>query len=190
MSDFETCMAFTRVWDGGFLSNPKAPGGAVEYGISLRYLREQAPELETVDEDGDISADTILSLTPSQAERLYRSKFWDALDLDTMLEIWRLPMFDTAVCMGAARAVKICQETIRDLGPPVVVDGVFGPLVRNAADVVAAYRGREVCDRYCLVRLKHYADLVAGNGNLAQFLRGWINRTVALADACKRDTIL
>lgn len=188
MSDFGRCMAFVRPWEGGFVDDPKDPGGATRYGISLRFLRGVALDLGDVDGDGDIDANDILSLTQAQAENLYRVKFWDSLDLDGLPQVWRLPVFDAAVNMGTARAVKVCQETICDLGPPVVVDGILGPITRESAKVVAAYREREICDRYCLHRLSHYSKIVAANGDLARFLRGWINRVVSLADNEKRRT--
>ena len=187
MADFARCMTFTEPWEGGFIDDPIDPGGATKYGISLRFLRSLAPELGDVDGDGDVDADDILALTPERARKLYRGHFWDPLGLDHTHVLLALPLFDAAVNMGRRRAVTIFQETIRDLGHPVAVDGVLGPRTREGALAVLATRHREIGDRFCLRRCEHYSDIVEANTKLSRFMRGWVNRTTALAEAVREE---
>ena len=187
MSDFYRCMPFVEHWEGGFVDDPRDPGGATKCGISLRFLRSLAPELGDVDGDGDIDGDDILAITPDKARELYRAHFWSPLGLDGIGIQMALPLFDTAVNMGIRRAVTICQQTVTDLGVPVAVDGVMGLRTREACLLVLRCRHREVGDRFCLQRLRHYSAIVASNPGLASFLRGWVNRTVALAEAVRKE---
>ena len=187
MADFARCMPFVEHWEGGFADDPKDPGGATRYGISLRFLRALAPELGDLDGDGDIDADDVLALTPGLARGLYRAHFWDALGLDHVHVLLALPLLDTAVNMGIRRAVTICQETVGDLGMPVAADGVMGPKTRAAALHVLSSRHREIGDRFCMRRLAHYSAIVAANDTLSRFLRGWVNRTTALAAAVREE---
>jgi len=187
MTSFAKAMAFTEQWEGGFIDDPIDPGGATKYGISLRFLRGLSPELGDVDGDGDIDADDILALTPERASGLYRAHFWDPLGLDHAHVLLALPLFDTAVNMGCRRAVTICQETVRDLGVPVTVDGIMGPITREACLLVLKCRHREIGDRFCMRRCWHYSGIVEANTKLSRFMRGWVNRTVALAEAIRKE---
>lgn len=184
---FDKAMAFVEQWEGGFVNDPRDPGGATKYGISLRFLRSLAPELGDVDGDGDVDADDILALTPERARELYRAHFWDPLGLDHIHVLLALPLFDTAVNMGRRRAVTICQETVRDLGVPVAVDGAMGPITREACLLVLKCRHREVGDRFCLRRCGHYSGIIEANTKLSRYMRGWVNRTVALAEAIRKE---
>lgn len=187
MGSFDAAMAFTEKWEGGFVDDPKDPGGATKYGISLRFLRGLAPQLGDVDGDGDIDADDILALTPDMARNLYRVHFWDALGLDHLPQAIALPMFDTAVNMGHRRATRILQEALRDTWHPVAVDGVLGPVTKDAARKAVMYRPDGFGDRFCLRRMGHYAVIIAANSDLGRFAGGWVNRTVALSDEIRKE---
>ena len=180
-------MAFVERWEGGFVADPRDPGGATKYGISLRFLRSLVPELGDVDGDGDIDADDILAITPERARALYKAHFWDPLDLDGLGAQLALPLFDTAVNMGHRRAVTVCQETARDLGVPLAVDGAWGPRTREACLLVLKCRHREAGDRFCLRRCGHYSAIVERNPRLGRYMRGWVNRTTALAEAVREE---
>lgn len=185
--NFDRAMQFVEHWEGGFIDDPQDPGGATRYGISLRFLRSLAPELGDVDGDGDVDADDIMALTPDRARELYRANFWAPLGLDGIGILLALPLFDASVNMGRRRAVTICQETVRDLGVPVTVDGVMGPRTREACLLVLKCRHREIGDRFCLRRCEHYSAIVENNISLSRYMRGWVNRTTALAAAVRKE---
>lgn len=184
---FEKAIDFTMQWEGWISNDPDDPGGITKYGISLRFLRGVDKSLGDVDGDGDVDADDILALTPAKARELYRANFWEPLGLDHTHVLLALPLFDTAVNMGRRRAVTICQETICDLGHPVAVDGVMGPRTREGALAVLTTRHREIGDRFCLRRCEHYSAIAENNPRLGRYMRGWVKRTVALAEAIRKE---
>lgn len=178
MSHFQTAMAFTREWEGGFVNDPIDPGGATKYGISLRFLRSLEPKLGDIDGDVDVDADDIMSLSPEKAVTIYRSEFWDKMGLDRFKPVISVPVFDTAVNMGRSRAVKILQETLSSFGLMVAADGVIGHQTIYAAEQA---KPEAFADRFCMERMATYVRIVKASPALSRFFYGWANRTVALA---------
>lgn len=182
-------MAFTAQWEGGFVDDPKDPGGATAFGISLRFLRALPLDLGDLDGDGDIDADDILCLDAAGARALYRAHFWDALGLEHMGGVLVTGVFDTAVNMGPRTAALILQRALGDTGTRVVEDGVLGPETMAAAKAAMARargsRGGRVAlaDRFCVRRIEVYAKICEREVGLRRFLAGWVNRTLALCRA-------
>lgn len=178
---FETAMAFTAKWEGGFVNDPKDPGGATKYGISLRFLRSIDKKLGDTDGDGDVDAADVMGLDEAAAHRLYRAFFWEPLAIDYTPGIIALALFDTAVNMGKARAVKILQGALNSFGQALEIDGDYGPATKAAVLECVSARNGFVGDRFCLYRLQAYADIVAANTKLSRYTGGWMNRTLDLA---------
>ncbi len=85
--EFEKCVAFVLEREGGYVKNPKDPGGETKYGISKRAY----PFL------------TIKHLTVDQAKRIYYTDYWlrGAQSLEWPLN---LCFFDCAVNQGTKKA--------------------------------------------------------------------------------------
>ena len=89
--NFERAIAFVLKWEGGYVNDPKDPGGETKYGISKRAH----PTLD------------IKSLTEAQAKEIYRTDYWQAANCHVLEWPLCLVVFDTAVNMGAARAQEL-----------------------------------------------------------------------------------
>jgi lysozyme family protein len=169
----DQALEFVLQWEGGFVNDPKDPGGATKYGISFRFLKKQAPELADIDKDGDVDADDIFSLSEEDARRIYRIHFWEALQLHRLPEPIAVAMMDTAVNMGKSRAARILQEALVSLGFNLAVDGIIGPKTR--AHAVYALENL-LLRQFFLERIWQYLNICNRNRNLRKFLPGWLNR--------------
>lgn len=123
---FEDCVALVLAHEGGFVDDPRDPGGATNYGISLRYARTQGSLLD-MDGDGDVDKADIVLVTPEKAKMVYRNWFWRDVRAEELPAGVDMVMFDYAVNSGAGRAIKSLQK---HLG--IQVDGVLGPATMAA----------------------------------------------------------
>lgn len=174
-------LGFTLQWEGGFIDDPRDPGGATKYGISLRFLRGLVPELGDIDGDGDVDAEDVLSLDLAGAVELYRTQFWQPLGCDGMPRRAALALFDAAVNLGRRRAVCAAQVALRRLGcSRLAVDGIIGP--RTLAGIAAHGGGVDLAMALSIERCRVYRDLCVRNVSLRRYLPGWLNRTLSLHD--------
>jgi len=88
MSDFDAAIAFVIAQEGGYVNDPRDPGGETKFGISKRAY----PTLD------------IANLTVDDAKAIYKRDYWDALNLDSRPQGEALAILDTAVNCGIGRA--------------------------------------------------------------------------------------
>lgn len=169
----DQALEFVLQWEGGFVNDPKDPGGATKYGISFRFLKKQVPELADIDRDGDVDRDDIFSLSEEDARRIYRIHFWEALQLHCLPAPMAIAMMDTAVNMGKSRAVRILQEALVRFGFNLAVDGILGPVTRETAFRVSESL---LLREFFLERIWQYLNICNRNKDLRKFLPGWLNR--------------
>ena len=134
--------------EGGYVHDPRDPGGETRYGISKRSY----------------PAEDIKNLTLERAGEIYRRDFWDRCRCDEMPPAIRMHLFDAAVNSGPVRAIRWLQEAAR-----VERDGVIGPItIREAwaADPVA------LVSRYNGLRLIYLSSL----DGWRHYSKGWARR--------------
>ena len=110
--------------------------------------------------------------------RFYDSRFWTPLQLGG-LESQDVAnrVMDAAVNMGPNTGVKLLQEAVNALhGNSVGVDGLMGPLTREAANardpeaLLAAFR---------TVRGEYYRRIAIAKPEDQKYLAGWLRRAEA-----------
>lgn len=152
--DFNT--AFDRLMDneGGYVNDPKDPGGETKFGISKRSY----PQLD------------IKNLTRDQAKAIYLRDFWNAIDADALYDGVAFQTFDFAVNSGISTAVRALQRALN-----VADDGHFGPASEAAAKAMgeADQIMRLLAERLDFMRkLSNWKDAGAGwAGRIAANLR-------------------
>lgn len=137
--------------EGGYVNNPKDPGGETRYGVSKRSYP---------DED-------IANLTLDRAKAIYKRDYWDRAQCDKLPPALAFQVFDTAVNSGIGQATRFLQRAVG-----VADDGQVGPLTitaiqrRDAAELVARFNAE---------RLEFMTRLSTWD----TFGRGWARRIAA-----------
>lgn len=109
---FDRAVSAVLAHEGGYVNDPKDPGGETKFGISKRAY----PKLD------------IAGLTLPAAVAIYRRDYWDKIRADELPPDVAWVAFDTAVNMGTAQAVRLLQKAAN-----VETDGVIGPKTIEAS---------------------------------------------------------
>jgi len=177
---FERAVELVLKHEGGYANNPRDPGGATNYGISLRYLLSLGvidPSdgylYGDMDCDGDIDADDIRNLTREEAIAIYKSQWWDRYAYGMLgSDALAAKLLDISVNTGPGRAHRILQEATNQTGPArLAVDGCLG--LKTLTAVNNHPNPDLLVDRFRLLAIKFYLDL-----DKPEFLRGWIRRAL------------
>lgn len=161
--NFDRSLALVLRSEGGFVNNPKDPGGATNKGITLGTFRT------TVKADATVA--DLKAITPAQVAAVYRKHYWDAIRGDDLPGGVDYAVFDYAVNSGPGRAAKHLQGAV---GAPV--DGAIGPTTLNA---VHKAKASDVIRVLCSARLR----FLQGLPTWSTFGRGWGSRVTQVQAA-------
>lgn len=160
-----------------FVNDPDDPGGATNFGISLRFLNSIGLAGD-IDGDGDVDADDIRAMTLERAGQIYIKHFWEDTHIDQLPPRLAVKVFDMAVNMGPKQAIKILQRTLNAIGHTVAVDGVIGPQTLKAIDAgfAADHLMQKLMDDLRLSVGAFYDLLVKKHPVFQKYQRGWQRR--------------
>jgi len=154
--NFEQCLALVLKSEGGFVFNPKDPGGMTNLGVTRatwqNYTGHEVTETE------------MRSLTPQDVMPLYKTNYWDRINGDSLPYGVDYAVFDFAVNSGPTRAVKTLQQVLN-----ISTDGEVGPETLGALETA---NPREVATAVCDARLAFLQSLPT----YGTFGRGWSSR--------------
>src|SRR5262245_11451963 len=150
--NFDACLRFTLKFEGGFVNNPKDPGGPTNLGVTQATLSAFLGRAASI---ADVKA-----LTPKAVAPIYRKRFWDAVMGDALPIGVDLAVFDFGVHSGPIRGAIGLQ---RALG--VADDGRIGPITIAAAKKFAANADGAtlLVQRVCAGRLAFLTHLTIFN---------------------------
>jgi lysozyme family protein len=169
---FDEAVGFVLEHEGGYSDHPADPGGATQWGISLRLMRELGYD---VDGDGDIDSDDVAALTKPGAIAIYRRCWWDRYDYGSLgAQLVAEKVFDLAVNMGASQAHRLLQRALRASGGVALMeDGALGPKTWTAARAADPWATRAALRSEAA---GFYRLLSTMKPSLAVFLNGWLRR--------------
>lgn len=175
MTHFSEAINVVLKHEGGFSDDPNDPGGATNYGISLRYLRTVG-DLDgdgyldgDFDHDGDVDAEDIRRMSMQNAVSIYKSQWWDRYGYESInSQDVATKVFDLAVNMGARQAHIIVQRALRAVGKVVKEDGVIGPVTMAA---INNYQSMMLLPAIRSEAAGFYRSL-----NKPKYIEGWLNR--------------
>lgn len=153
---FAECLPQILKYEGGYVDDPKDPGGATNYGITIGTLSAWLGRPAT---KADVAA-----LTQATAAPIYSANYWMAAKCDRLPVGLDLLVFDTAVNMGVSRAAKFLQAALG-----VAVDGQIGPKTLTA---LAEADQSKLIHSYVDQREAFYHGL----STFGRFGKGWMSR--------------
>lgn len=144
--------------EGGFSDHPADPGGKTRFGITEAVAREAGYR-------GDMR-----ELPIDLAKRIYRDRYWNAVQAEELPDAIRYAVFDAAVNSGPRQAIRWLQRAVG-----VEDDGIIGPVTLAA---VRAADPERLLRRFLSQRLR----FMTGLSNWPAFGRGWARRIADLME--------
>lgn len=172
---FDRAVAIVLKHEGGFVNRASDPGGATNFGVSLRWLQSIGTLEGDFDGDGDVDAQDIAMMSVADAKAIYKKHWWDSYGYEALPEASGTKVFDCAVNMGAHRAHLLAQRACIVLGKPITADGKLGPKTRAA--IVAC--GDGFLPRMRIEMANFYRDLARRKPTMQEYLKGWLRRAAA-----------
>jgi lysozyme family protein len=154
--NFAAALAHVLLSEGGYVNNPKDPGGMTNLGCTKAVWEEFVGH--------PVSETDMRELTPADVAPLYKRKYWDKVAGDDLPAGLDYCVFDAAINSGPGRAAKWLQEVAG-----VNADGSIGPATLKAID---AFSPLEIIAQYNDKRLQFLESLPT----FATFGKGWSNR--------------
>lgn len=172
---FNIACDFVLKHEGGFADNKNDPGGATNYGVSLRFLKAAGVDINN---DGVVDETDIVALTKEKARTIYKKFWWDEYNYNAIhdLQIAR-KIFDLSINMGAKSSHKILQRAINEFSEKsIIVDGILGKITLNETNRISIDRPKDLLEEIKQKATHFYIDLCERNKSLHCFLDGWLNR--------------
>lgn len=155
-SNLERSIELVFGHEGGYINNPKDPGGPTKYGITQRTLSAWREKSASVSD--------VKNLMLAEASQILRKQYWVPVQGDRLPDGLDHVVFDYAVNSGPAQAIKTLQRVIS-----VEADGVIG------ARTLSAINGKDttfLIDTLCDARLSFLRSLKTWR----TFGKGWGSR--------------
>ena len=154
--NWEQCFLLVIKTEGGYVNNPKDPGGPTNLGCTKTTWEEFVGH--------EVSINDIKALTPNDVMPLYKAKYWDRINGDVLPSGIDYAVFDFAINSGLTRAAKTLQSVLG-----VDEDGEIGPASIDAAQKANA---GQVASLVCEKRLAFLQSLPTWS----TFSSGWGRR--------------
>jgi lysozyme family protein len=156
MNDFKECLELVLKSEGGYVDDPRDPGGMTNLGVTKRSLEEWLGH--------DVDEKFMRNLTPEMAAPFYEQKYWRPCYAGVLPRGLNLLMFSMAVNTGPGRAVKLLQSAIG-----CVSDGVIGQRTR---ELISASNIATLIVKFSETRREYYRQLKT----FPVFGKGWLAR--------------
>ena len=185
MSNFDEAIKVVLIHEGGFVDHPSDPGGATNYGVSLRFLKGLSLEFGDINKDGVINVEDIKNMNICDAQKVYKSQWWDKYKYGMIVDqTIATKIFDFSVNMGARQAHKLLQRAINEaFGMNLTVDGIIGPATRGVINSANDDIEQELLTAYAEEAWKFYQLIMKRNPRLKAFQNGWKKRAYSLTVA-------
>jgi lysozyme family protein len=151
---FKECLDLVLKSEGGWVNNPKDPGGETNLGVTKRVWEEYVGH----------PVESLKKLTKEDVAPLYELKYWRPCYAEVLPRGLDFVMFSMAVNAGPGRAVKLLQSVIG-----CVPDGVIGPRTRR---LISDSNSATLITKFSEARREYYRTLKT----FPIFGKGWLSR--------------
>jgi lysozyme family protein len=148
MTLFDSCFEKVVAHEGGYVNDPRDPGGETNWGISKRSY----PSVD------------IKALTVDEAKAIYQRDYWERAQCSKLPPNIAYLVFDAAVNSGIGQSIRFLQRAIG-----VADDGAMGPLSLAA---VGRMDAESVAARFLGQRL----DFMTRLSTWETYGKGWSRR--------------
>ena len=156
IKNFDECFNLILLEEGGYVNDPRDPGGRTNMGVTQRawenYIKSSVTE------------EVMRKLTPDRIKPFYKSMYWDKVRGDILPSGLDYATFDFAVNSGPFKAIKCLQEIAG-----VVADGIMGP---KSLDAIMHCNREQTIDALCDMRMEFLRKLP----KFKDYGRGWSSR--------------
>ena len=154
MNDYRECLDLVLKSEGGWVNNPKDPGGETNLGVTKAVWEEYVGH----------PVQTMKNLTKDDVAPLYEQKYWRACYGEVLPRGLDFIVFSMGVNAGPGRSVKLLQQSIG-----CVPDGVIGPRTR---ELISASNSANLIAKFSETRREYYRSLKT----FPIFGKGWLSR--------------
>ena len=137
IANFDAALAAVLDHEGGFVNHPADPGGMTNLGCTKKVWEEWCGRESNEKE--------MRELTKKDVSPIYKQKYWDKIQGDSLPAGVDYVVFDCAINSGPGRAAKFLQQVVG-----ATQDGAIGPGTLKAVETIPV---GEVIERYSAVRL-------------------------------------
>ena len=160
--NFDKCFELVLQHEGGYVNDPRDPGGRTNLGVTQRaweaFLNRSVTEAD------------MRKLTPADVKGFYKAMYWDKIKGDQLPAGVDYAAYDLAVNSGVNRAAKYLQDIA---GVPA--DGIIGP---KSMEAILACDPQQMTDALCDMRL----DFLKRLPTFETFGKGWSRRVAEVKE--------
>ena len=165
IGNFDLCCAFSLHAEGGYCNIQGDPGGATNHGITIGELSAVMGKPATIQD--------VQNLTSTQAEAIYKPRYWDAVNGNGLPKGIDQITFDFGITAGPENSAKLLQSVLG-----ITQDGDIGPVT------LAAIAKQTIPDLITWISAAHSVYYRSLPG-FAQFGAGWLARVNACQQAAQ-----
>lgn len=182
MSTFADAIPVVLQHEGGWVDNPKDPGGETNFGISTLIIRRiqashaySSSDMETmlgIAQGTLYTPGYLKTMSVDAAKSIYQHLFWLPAYEPLIDQRVATKIFDFAVNAGAVHAHVVAQRACADCGHAIGIDGILGAV--SVAAINAC--GPAFVTAMANEMGRYYRAVVAANPAEAEFLDNWLKR--------------
>ena len=156
INNFEFSLAQVLKSEGGYVNNPKDPGGETMMGVTKAAW---STWLKRTILPGEMAKLTVADIIP-----FYKALYWDKAYCNQLPTGVDYMAFDAAVNMGVGQSIRLLQKSLG-----CVPDGVIGP---NTMKAINDADTKTLIDKFSAQKEMFYRSLAT----FVTFGKGWMRR--------------